>query len=479
MKAAEAMDGTTLAQLLQGGEPIAAADALPILRRCAEVLDASPQHRQVTPARITLVGGSEIRIGGEDAALPAAADQGLPAPENAAYFSPEEVLGTPADLRSTEFSLGVIAYQMLTGRKPFSSPTLSGLIYEICAAAPAPADGQNASLNRPTAAVLQRALAKDPLQRFESCTAFVRGLQEAVSQPKGAEPTRRTEPVAAATAMGIAAAASVPEVPFADLPAARRRRAFDSEPVAPRAPAPSRFDRIGTFRMVLIGAVAACILVFLLDRHSTPKVQQQTIDPRVGPVAPPPPPEDTGEDENTNTSPPATKVKPQVASKAPKPVVPIPSRAPEKPASRVPVPQLSGAGSVAVELLTEPPGASVVVDGHSGKSCIAPCTVLLAAGRHVLSAQLQGYAVAQRIFNTPQTSSVIVALGPNLGTLIVSSFPEGATLSVDGRQAGRCPITLHLRAGQHRLEAVSGGQVRQQVVNVQADAIQGATFNLQ
>jgi hypothetical protein len=227
----------------------------------------------------------------------------------------------------------------------------------------------------------------------------------------------------------------------------------------------------------------------------------------VGPVAPAPPPEDNGDEDDAS---PAFQTGSNAVSKTPPANSSQPSRQPSsqppgaatvslttrragfsgsaaRPLATIPVhnrlepqsPALSGPGSASIELLTEPPGASITVDSRSGSSCTAPCTLTLAPGRHVLTAQLDGYSLAQRIFNTPQDSSLTISMRPNLGTLIVSSSPAGAVVWVDGREAGPCPITLHLRAGQHLLEAFLANQKRQQSIDIQADAIQGANVFFQ
>ena len=89
-----------------------------------------------------------------------------------------------------------------------------------------------------------------------------------------------------------------------------------------------------------------------------------------------------------------------------------------------------------------------------------------------------GFVAAQRIFHVPDESNLLIPLRESTGAVIVTSLPSGASIMVDGREAGHTPVTLHLKAGEHRLDAFFGSQAKQQMVQVQTDAIQGAQFDL-
>ena len=104
-----------------------------------------------------------------------------------------------------------------------------------------------------------------------------------------------------------------------------------------------------------------------------------------------------------------------------------------------------------VDLLSEPPGAQMVVDNRPDRTCTAPCTLSLSNGRHTLSTQLPGYTPAQRIFNVPEDNSVFAALDKSTGTLVLTSIPAGSTIVIDGKNSGHTPATLHLTPGDHRL----------------------------
>ncbi|MCU1292049.1 MAG: ligand-gated channel protein, partial [Bryobacterales bacterium] len=219
------------------------------------------------------------------------------------------------------------------------------------------------------------------------------------------------------------------------------------------------------------------------------------LDANNGPVSAPPA---TNDGELAREQPPATNPKPtQQMPPAPVDVPPQqqtapqtqatpptveqgkPQAQPEKAGPALPAgtgrsPQSDSVGGV--ELLTEPPGATVVVDNNPSTTCKAPCAVTLHAGRHTLATHIAGYTTAQRIFNVPETTSVFVALARPTGALVVTSSPSAATILVDNKDYGLTPATLHLPPGQHRITLMNGSQRHDDVVTVVADGIQAAGY---
>jgi len=96
------------------------------------------------------------------------------------YMSPEQILTKPLDGRSDQFSLAVIAFEMLTGRKPFQSDSLPGLIHQILSVEPPSVDEINKEISEPAASIIRRGLSKDPTARFGTCTEFAEALEAAL-----------------------------------------------------------------------------------------------------------------------------------------------------------------------------------------------------------------------------------------------------------------------------------------------------------
>ncbi len=136
--AMERMDGHSLHEMMAPGEKLAPSRVLPILRQCAEALDYAHQngivHRDIKPANIMLHKGGQVKITDFGIAKNTLSSQqtgfgitlGTPS-----YMSPEQIRGESLDGRSDQFSLAVVAYELLTGVKPFRADTLPDLMLTI------------------------------------------------------------------------------------------------------------------------------------------------------------------------------------------------------------------------------------------------------------------------------------------------------------------------------------------------------------
>jgi len=93
-----------------------------------------------------------------------------------AYMSPEQCAAREITGASDQYSLGIVAYEMLTGKPPFEADTLVGLLYAQCHTPPAPITAARADLPAPIAAAVMRMLEKEPAQRFASVEEAVKAL---------------------------------------------------------------------------------------------------------------------------------------------------------------------------------------------------------------------------------------------------------------------------------------------------------------
>jgi serine/threonine-protein kinase len=130
----ELVDGPTLAERIAEG-PLPVDDAIRIAGQIADALDYAHQrgivHRDLKPANVKL--GARVKVldfglakmqrpSAYDATVTAATQAGVIL-GTAAYMSPEQASGEPADVRSDVFSFGVVLYEMLSGRRAFSEAT--------------------------------------------------------------------------------------------------------------------------------------------------------------------------------------------------------------------------------------------------------------------------------------------------------------------------------------------------------------------
>ena len=119
------------------------------------------------------------------------------------YMSPEQAVGGTATAASDRYGLAVVAFELLSGRRPYLAETFAA---EAAAHATAPipaATGFDRSLPPAIDAVLERGLAKDPAERFRSCGELVASLKAAFAESAGttvrsSDPGRRRRPDAAA-----------------------------------------------------------------------------------------------------------------------------------------------------------------------------------------------------------------------------------------------------------------------------------------
>ncbi len=181
----EYVDGTTLEQYARHDQLLPVKKILEIAYKCARALDyASKQgviHRDIKPANILLAGEADIKISDFGAALTLASQttqvSGVGSP---AYMSPEQVKEQPLTHQTDIFSLGVVMYQLLTGRLPFQGTNNYSMIYQIINTDPAPPSRQRPGIPGNVDAIVMRALSKNTENRYQSWEDFAADLVSAM-----------------------------------------------------------------------------------------------------------------------------------------------------------------------------------------------------------------------------------------------------------------------------------------------------------
>jgi serine/threonine-protein kinase len=137
-------------------------------RRDARGADLRVVHRDVSPANVLVGFDGSVRI--IDFGIAQAAIRAAPARAvlrgKFAYMSPEMVRGQPVDRRSDVFSLGVVLHELLTGERLFAGPSDLAVMERVRAADVRPPSARNPAVPRALDAVVLRALAREPEDRF-------------------------------------------------------------------------------------------------------------------------------------------------------------------------------------------------------------------------------------------------------------------------------------------------------------------------
>ena len=181
------VDGPNLKELLLAGQ-LSPQRSIAILRQVADALDAAHEsglvHRDIKP--------QNILVGPRDHAY--LADFGLTKPPGQRsltqsgqflgsldYISPEQIKGQQADARSDVYSFGAVTYECLTGTAPYPRDTEAAILYAHLADPPPAPSHANPALPAAIDASIERALAKEPVERPSSATEFLAELEHAAA----------------------------------------------------------------------------------------------------------------------------------------------------------------------------------------------------------------------------------------------------------------------------------------------------------
>jgi serine/threonine-protein kinase len=262
--------------------------ALAIVEQIASALDYAHAHgvihRDVKPSNVLV--SPDLRAVLTDFGIARAAENVavtrtgmvVGTPE---YMSPEHAEGKPIDGRADLYALGVVTYQMLTGRVPFTGLTPAVVMHQIIFNPPPSPSKYNPALTHPVEQVLVRSLAKDPATRFQTGADMAEALRTALGIQ------RRPAPAARASAPPLVVPANVPNAavvtpPPTPLPAPLQQPQIEMyggcQPavalaparVAESAPAPDTalgavsfpWVTLGCLMLVALGMLIAALIVF-------------------------------------------------------------------------------------------------------------------------------------------------------------------------------------------------------------------------
>jgi len=481
--AMEYVDGPTLDQVLSEPEALTAEQMFSVLGQTAVALDYAHLkgivHRDIKPANIMIASDGTAKIADFGIAKITASENltmtgsivGTPH-----YMSPEQVQGKQVDGRSDQFSLAVIAYEMLTGEKPYAGEHLTTVVYKIVAEEPVSPRRLNPGLSSAIEACLSKAMAKKPEARYRNCQEFTAALESAGAASKGWKPMPRGGSLNEPTMVDAPKPAVALPLPH------RPARAGDTT-----ATAATPKKRRSGFVLFLVGMLfVAALLVgmgLLISKKTyTPppslanEAKEEQPKPQLpsGTTAPPAaaeakpsplgsleskPPETppvTSPEQTVASTPPSDVVTPPPAEPRPKPSPPKDGES----APRRPLVQNAG-GPQDIVVTSSPGGATATLDGNPAAACTTPCSLIAAPGNHTVAVTMAGYQIEHRyvVVGTAPLELPPVVLRASGGTLMLTSDPPGAAVVVNGKRIEQVtPVQIPLPLGTYTVTLEKGGK---------------------
>ena len=215
--AMEYIQGNSVATMLARKEGFSIWDLLDITRQvCAALEYAATKgvaHHSLEPAKIMVQWDGMVKIIGYGISNMSliGADSGKGLGRLMPYCSPEQIRGEAIDLRSNLFTLGAILYEMVVGRKAFDAADPVTLVSQIESQIPANPSSVNTRIQPAVSALIMKALAKDPAERYQNARELVVDLEKCKENgKKAATDSKKTTqaPSVAVNSVDRAAAAS-------------------------------------------------------------------------------------------------------------------------------------------------------------------------------------------------------------------------------------------------------------------------------
>ena len=464
--AMEFIDGPSLKEVIRKNGPLTPRETIDILRQVASALTSAHRkqivHRDLKSDNLMLEsedGRTVVKLVDfgiaktfDDSTQLTAAGYMLGTPH---YMSPEQAAGKPVDHRTDLYSLGVILYEMLTGKVPFGDAALTSILVRLATEVPPPPSSRRPDGSVPPSldAVAMRCLEKDPERRFQSASEFAEALDRASADidsvpgtPAAPMPLVEKTLIRPATTRQTAVPTIPPATPVAEsvqpVPSARPRAGLTGTHVV-----------VALFVLIAIGAaIVGGMRLMNAQQESRPTatIQQPAPSPTPEPAPPPPAPQvppaaapvseqppsiDNGRgrvaSRNENVSTP-----PAAAATPPPPRAPTPPR-PDPTVARTPPPVAQTPTAVAPAVTPAPnPAAPTPTPTRSAPSASVMCQGVADVCEAIRSETVRALEENQLSTDIEITVRVTLAFERPTTRLGVPSFARTYSVEMTGTSRG-------------------------------------------
>jgi serine/threonine-protein kinase len=497
----EYLTGEYLDKMIKRGDAIPLARKLEILMDVCEGLGyahaAGIIHRDIKPSNIRILQDGAVKIMDFGIAKSFQSESTLTQTGitlgTAAYLAPEQIRGEAVDPRTDIFSLGVLAYELLTGQKPFRGEHISTVLFKILNEKPDPVSRQNSEIPPSVDRAVEKAIEKSPPNRYESVAEFKRDLAMIVKQIPAGDvtgatairpalvdtPVVRPFPASESAGAGITppsgALARSPLPPDATPSGARRNVSLElmdfRDPNAVEEPAPPAAAASGTAPVAVApaprgtsqGAVFGIVLAvlaigggaywyFAMRPKAAPAPAAVRPPAPAAPAAPSIPPPPAAAEKKPETKPEA-----KTETKGEKTEAPAPKEKKEEPAKAA---EPAAPRKFPVSFSTTP-SATLYLDGKEVGETVPRKAVKLEEGKHTLRFELEDGTTFEQPFQVGKGEPDSYFHQFPVGSILVTAGPEwkGAKVLVDSKLRGRIPLSGVLMAspGTHEIAVIGDG----------------------
>ena len=446
----EFLSGFDLDELLKAGVISSQDTIVSILLQVCEGLQFAHQkgivHRDIKPSNIRVLQDGTVKIMDFGIAKSVLTSSKLTqtgiALGTAGYLAPEQIQGRQVDARTDIFALGVVAFELVTGVRPFESATLSNVLYKILNEEPQYPPESAVHCSEDMRNLIRRCMAKDPDERYQGVDEVLADLRDiATGATSGAENTRdlTTGVIRRAVQEMDVRAPDDSESPTRQVATPRSRsttrrpRSTPQSTKLHRTPEPVEDESNRHSPVLLIFLGLLLVLVAAAATVYFSKDAQDLVFGEAGaPWIPTPTPTPTETPTPTNTP---TRTA-------------VPTDTPVPEATPTPAP-------VRIRLIVDPP-AAVTIDGRAfGDGRTPGGAVELRPGTHTFTLSLPDFptkTLTRQV--TPATATISLTLEIGLLTVTVDPqrAPPGGVAFLDGDALGPVPlIRYRASAGEHEL----------------------------